>query len=76
LSVAVVSLGAAVLLGRIAIRDWLTVLIALVSLLVLFRWKISNPLLVATTAAVGIVALPLLNPAWVFVKSAHIARRG
>jgi chromate transporter len=61
-------MGAAVLLGRIAIGDWLTVVIALVSLLVLFRWKISNPLLVAATAAVGIIAFPLLNPAWVFVK--------
>jgi chromate transporter len=61
-------LGAAVLLGRIAIGDWLTVVIALISLLVLFRWKISNPLLVAATAAVGIIAFPLLNPAWVFVK--------
>jgi chromate transporter len=61
-------LAAAVLLGRIAIGDWLTIVIALVSLLVLFRWKISNPLLVAATAAVGIIAFPLLNPAWVFVK--------
>ena len=61
-------LGAAVLLGRIAIGDWLTIVIALISLLVLFRWKISNPLLVAATAAVGIIAFPLLKPAWVFVK--------
>jgi len=61
-------LGAAVLLGRIAIGDWLTAVIALVSLLVLFRWKVSNPLLVAATAAVGMIAFPLLNPAWVFVK--------
>jgi chromate transporter len=38
-------------------------MIALVSLLVLFRWKISNPLLIALTAVVGIVAFPLLNPA-------------
>ena len=61
-------LGAAVLLGRIAIGDWLTAVIALVSLLVLFRWKVSNPLLVAATAAVGMIAFPLLNPTWVFVK--------
>src|SRR5207253_5844467 len=40
-------LGACVLLGKIAIGDWLTVLIALLSLIVLVRWKVSNPLLVA-----------------------------
>ncbi len=61
-------LGASVLLGRIAIGDWLTGMIAAVSLLVLFRWKLSNPLLVAATAVVGIIAYPILRPAWVFVK--------
>jgi chromate transporter len=61
-------LGASVLLGRIAIGDWLTTIVALLSVVVLFRWKISNPLLIAATAAVGIVAFPLLNPTWVFVK--------
>ena len=38
-------LGACILLGRIAIGDWLTALIGIVSLAVLFRWKVSNPLL-------------------------------
>ena len=61
-------LGACVLLGRIAIGDWLTALVALVSLIVLFRWKISNPVLVAATAIIGLIAFPLLQPAWVFVK--------
>lgn len=61
-------LGASILLGKIAIGDWLTALIGLVSLLVLFRWKVSNPILVAATAAVGLIAFPLLNPTWVFVK--------
>jgi chromate transporter len=61
-------LGAAVLLGKIAIGDWLTAVVALVSLLVLFRWKVSNPALVAATAVVGMIAFPLLNPTWVFVK--------
>jgi chromate transporter len=61
-------LGACVLLGRIAIGDWLTALIALVSLVVLFRWKVSNPLLVAATAVIGLIAFPLLRPEWVFVK--------
>jgi len=61
-------LGACVLLGRIAIGDWLTALIALVSLVVLFRWKVSNPLLVAAAAVVGLIAFPLLKPEWIFVK--------
>ena len=39
-------LGACVLLGRIAIGDWLTILIGLTALFVLFRWKVSNPLLI------------------------------
>jgi chromate transporter len=61
-------LGACVLLGRIAIGDWLTVLVALVSLVVLFRWKVSNPLLVAAAAVIGLIAFPLLRPEWIFVK--------
>ena len=61
-------LGACVLLGRIAIGDWLTALVALGSLGALFRWKVNNPLLVAVTAVIGLIAFPLLNPTWVFVK--------
>src|SRR5216110_3276316 len=61
-------LGACVLLGRIAIGDWLTALVALVSLVVLFRWKVSNPLLVAAAAIIGLIAFPLLKPEWIFVK--------
>jgi len=61
-------LGACILLGRIAIGDWLTALIGLASLAVLFRWKVSNPLLIAVTAVVGLIAYPLLQPAWVMVK--------
>src|SRR5467141_3710781 len=60
-------LGACILLGRIAIGDWLTALIGLVSLAVLFRWKISNPLLIAATGVVGLIAFPLLQPTWVMV---------
>ncbi len=44
-------LGACVLLGRIAIGDWLTALVALASLVV-----------------IGLIAFPLLQPTWVFVK--------
>jgi chromate transporter len=61
-------LGACILLGRIAIGDWLTAAIGLASLGVLFRWKVSNPLLIAATAVVGLIAFPLLQPGWVMVK--------
>jgi chromate transporter len=61
-------LGACVLLGKIAIGDWLTALVALGSLVVLFRWKVSNPLLVAVTAVIGLIGFHLLRPEWVFVK--------
>jgi chromate transporter len=61
-------LGACILLGRIAIGDWVTALIGIVSLGLLFRWKISNPLLIAATAVVGLIAFPLLQPGWVLVK--------
>ena len=61
-------LGACVLLGRIAIGDWLTALVGLASLGVLFRWRVSNPVLIAVTALIGVIAFPLLNPTWVFVK--------
>jgi chromate transporter len=61
-------LGACILLGKIAIGDWLTVLIGIVSLAVLFRWKVSNPMLIAATATVGLIAYPWLQPAWVMVK--------
>ena len=61
-------LGACILLGKIAIGDWLTAAIGVASLAVLFRWKVSNPLLIAATAVVGLVSYPLLQPAWVIVK--------
>jgi chromate transporter len=61
-------LGACILLGRIAIGDWLTALIGAVSLAVLLRWKVSNPLLIAATAAIGLIAYPILEPSWVMVK--------
>jgi len=61
-------LGACVLLGRIAIGDWLTILIGLTALVALFRWKVSNPLLMAVTALAGLIAFPLLHPAWVMLR--------
>ncbi|HXD14057.1 MAG TPA: chromate efflux transporter [Xanthobacteraceae bacterium] len=61
-------LGACFLLGRIAIGDWLTLLIGVASLAILFRWKVSNPLLIAATAVIGLIAFPLLRPDWVMLK--------
>jgi chromate transporter len=61
-------LGAGVLLGRVAIGDWLTALIGVASLIALARWKVSNPLLVAITAVLGLIGFELLKPTWVFVK--------
>ncbi|MBV9456663.1 MAG: chromate efflux transporter [Bradyrhizobium sp.] len=61
-------LGACVLLGRIAIGDWLTTLIGIASLAALFRWKISNPVLIAVTAVIGLIAFPLLQPEWIMLK--------
>jgi chromate transporter len=60
--------GASFLLGKIAIGDWLTALIGIGSLALLFRFKISNPALIGATALVGLVAFPILKPTWVFVQ--------
>src|SRR6202030_4366384 len=38
-------LGASVLLGRIAVGDWLTVVVGLASLAAVCRWRVSNPVL-------------------------------
>ena len=63
------------LLGRIAIGDWLTCLISVAALVSLFRWKLSNPLLMPVTATAGLIAFPLMHPSWVIgevvVASAH-----
>ncbi len=61
-------LGACILLGRIAIGDWLTALIGVASLAVLFRLKVHNPFLIAAAAAIGLIAYPLLQPGWVMLK--------
>lgn len=61
-------LGACVLLGRIAIGDWFTILIGLAALVALFTWKVSNPLLMAITAAAGLIVFPLLHPTWLMLR--------
>jgi chromate transporter len=60
-------LGACILLGKIAIGDWLTAAVGIISLAVLFRWKVSNPLLIAVTSVVGLIAYPILQPGWVMI---------
>jgi chromate transporter len=61
-------LGASILLGKIAIGDVLTGLLAIGALLLLFRFKISNPVLIAAAAVIGLIAYPLLQPAWVMIR--------
>ena len=61
-------LGACVLLGRIAIGDVLTAVIAIAALGLLFRFKVSNPVLIAAAAVIGLVAYPLIRPHWVMVR--------
>jgi chromate transporter len=47
--------GSVVVLARRSIYDWPTLVIALVSLGILFRWKISEPVLIAGAAAAGLL---------------------
>jgi chromate transporter len=61
-------LGACILLGHIAIGDWLTALVAALSLAVLSRWKVSNPALIAATAVVGLIGFSVLQPTWVMAR--------
>src|SRR5580693_3464452 len=61
-------LGACILLGKIAVGDWLPAGIGIVSLAILFRWKVSNPLLICVTAVIGLIAYPILQPGWVMVR--------
>jgi len=47
--------GAVYVLGRRAIHEWATALIAAVALLITFRWKVPEPLLIAAAAVVGVL---------------------
>ncbi len=48
--------GAVVVLARRAIYDWVTAVVAIATLLLLFRWKIPEPLVIAAAAVVGLMA--------------------
>jgi chromate transporter len=61
-------LGASVLLGKVAIGDVLTGALALGALGLLFRFKISNPALIAAAGLIGLIAFPILKPTWVLMK--------
>jgi chromate transporter len=47
--------GSVVVLARRSIYDWPTLLIALVTLTVLFKWKVPEPLLIALAAMAGLI---------------------
>ena len=47
--------GAVYILGRRAIHDWATVLIAAVALVITFRWKVPEPLLIGGAALAGVL---------------------
>jgi chromate transporter len=47
--------GSVVVLARRSIYDWPTAVIALVTLAVLFKWKVSEPLIIALAAVAGLI---------------------
>jgi chromate transporter len=47
--------GAVVVLARRSVYDWATTLICAVSLAVLFRWKVPEPILIACAAVAGLL---------------------
>src|SRR2546427_5807367 len=62
--------GAVVVLARRSIYDLPTVVIAVVSLAVLFRWKVPEPVIIAVAAVAGFLL-------WAFVKIFNTtSRRG
>jgi len=50
--------GAVVVLARRSVYDWRTILICAVSLAVLFRWKVREPILIACAAVAAILLRP------------------
>jgi chromate transporter len=50
--------GAVVVLARRSVYDWRTILICAVSLAVLFRWKVPEPILIACAAVAGLLLRP------------------
>ncbi len=50
--------GAVVVLARRSVYDWPTILICAVSLAVLFRWKVPEPILIGCAALAGLLLRP------------------
>ena len=50
--------GSVVVLARRSIYDWPTALIAVITLAILFRWKVPEPLLIAVAAVAGLLLHP------------------
>jgi chromate transporter len=50
--------GAVVVLARRSVYDWPTILICAISLAVLFRWKVPEPILIACAAVAGLLLRP------------------
>jgi chromate transporter len=68
ITVAVVGVlvGTTYLVGKTAVGDTLTVGLAGAALIVLFLWKrVPEPLLVTAGALIGLLAYPVIQPAWV-----------
>ncbi len=67
ITVAVVGVlvGTTYLVAKTAIGDVLSVALGAVALLVLFLWKIPEPLIVAAGALIGLLAYPILRPDWI-----------
>jgi chromate transporter len=47
--------GSVVVLARRSVYDWPTALIAVITLAVLFKWKVPEPLLIAVAAMIGLI---------------------
>ena len=56
--------GSVIVIGQRSITDWLTALMAVVTAVVLWRYKkVTEPVVVAVAAVVGLIAYPLLSHA-------------
>ena len=65
LTVVGVLVGTTFLVGKTAIGDLVTVMVAVASLVVSLRWKkCPDPLLVGIGAAAGLILYPILRPEW------------
>ena len=61
-----VLVGTTWLIGRAAIGDLPTLLIAAVAMIVLIRWsRLPEPLIIGTAGVIGLIVYQVLRPAWV-----------